>query len=115
MIRSARNADTSREVTGDEALQHKTCQDVIAGNRAARRQVLKMIVKREIAITERAPPVRPVEVKVEPEDPTNANEARLILGIACQDPRWVDEQSGKYKRLLIEPWAVKAALHEKSG
>ena len=36
-----------REVTVEEALQHRTYQDAIAGNRAARREVLKMIAKRE--------------------------------------------------------------------
>ena len=36
-----------REVTVDEALQHRTYQDAIAGNRSARREVLKMIAKRE--------------------------------------------------------------------
>ena len=36
-----------REVTVEEALQHRTYQDAIAGSRAARREVLKMIAKRE--------------------------------------------------------------------
>ena len=38
-----------REVSMDEALQHKTYQQAIAGNRTAVRQVLKMIEKREKA------------------------------------------------------------------
>ena len=100
---------TPREVTVDEALQHKTYQDAIAGNRAARREVLKMIAKREKAITKRAPLTSPVEVKKEGSDPSNADEALLILGIACRDPRW-DEPSEQRERLLLEPWAVKAAL-----
>ena len=41
----------AREVSVDEALQHKTYLDALAGNRAARRQVLRMIAKREKAIT----------------------------------------------------------------
>ena len=36
-----------REVTVEEALQHRTYQDAIAGNRSARREVLKMIAARE--------------------------------------------------------------------
>ncbi len=36
-----------REVTADEALQHRIYHDAIAGNRAARREVLKMIAQRE--------------------------------------------------------------------
>ena len=42
----AQNGKT-REVTVDEALQHRIYQDAIAGNRAARRAVLRMIEKRE--------------------------------------------------------------------
>jgi hypothetical protein len=104
----------SREVTVDEALQHKTYQDAIAGNRAARREVLKMIAKREKAITKRAPPPKPVEVLIETEDPTNADEALLILGIACRDPRRT-EHPAEREQLLLEPWAVKAALSRRAA
>ena len=38
-----------REVTAEEALQHKTYQDAIAGKRMAQREVFKMINKREKA------------------------------------------------------------------
>lgn len=103
-----------REVTVDEALQHKTYQDAIDGNRAARRQVLKMIARREKAITEKTPLRRPVELLVEPEDPTNADEALLILGVAYRDPRWPEEE-GERQRLLLEPWAVEAALGRRAG
>ena len=34
-------------MTVEEALQHRTYQDAIAGSRSARREVLKMIAKRE--------------------------------------------------------------------
>jgi hypothetical protein len=103
-----------REVTVDEALQHRTYQDAIAGNRAARREVLKMIAKREKAITKRAPPAIPVEVLTEPEDPTNADEALLILGIAGRDPRRSDRHGGR-EQLLREPWAVEAALGRRAA
>jgi hypothetical protein len=103
-----------REVTVDEALQHKTYQDAIAGNRAARREVLKMIAKREKAITEKTPPANPVEVHKEGEDPRNADEALLILGIACRDSRW-SEPYGEHARLLLDPWAVEAALSRRAG
>ena len=36
-----------RAVTVEEALQHRTYQEAIAGSRPARREVLKMIAKRE--------------------------------------------------------------------
>lgn len=104
-----------REVTVDEALQHKTYQDAIAGNRPARREVLKMIAKREKAITKRAPTTSSVEVKTEGSDPSNADEALLILGIACRDPCWADEPAGERVRLLLEPWAVEVALGRRGG
>ena len=105
-----------REVTVDEALQHKNYQDAIAGNRAARREVLKMIAKREKAITAKAPPPSSIEVHMEPEDPRNADEALLILGIARHDPRWTEPAApGERERLLLEPWAVKAALSRRAG
>ena len=99
----------SREVTVDEALQHKTYQDAIAGNRAARRDVLKMIAKREKALAAKAPLAMPVEVCSEGPDPENADEAMLILGICRRDLRrtdWTDER----EHLLLESWAVEAAL-----
>ncbi len=45
----------ARELTLEEALAHKTYQAAIAGNRAARRDVLKMIAKREKWLAEKAP------------------------------------------------------------
>ena len=102
-----------REVTVDEALQHQTYQDAIAGNRAARREVLKMIAKREQAITEKAPYRSPVEVRRREKDPRNADDALLLLGIACRDPRWTE--TCEHERLLLEPWAVKAALSRRAG
>lgn len=103
-----------REVMLEEALQHKTYQDAITGNRAARREVLKMIAKREKAITKRAPPPKPVEALVETKDPTNADEALLILGIACRDPRR-SEHPAEREWLLLEPWAVEAALSRRAA
>lgn len=103
-----------REMTVDEALQHKTYLDAIAGNRAARREVLKMIAKRETAITKRAPSPTPVEVREEPEDPANADEALLILGIACRNPHR-NADTGERKHLMLEPWAVKAAISRRAA
>ena len=99
-----------RQVTVEEALQHKTYQDAIAGNRAARREVLKMIAKRDEWLAARAKPKRhsAVEHKIE-HDPANANEAMLLLGIAEPDTRW-EHPEDSYKRLLLQPWAVQAAL-----
>jgi Family of unknown function (DUF5681) len=91
-----------REVTVEEALQHRTYQEAINGNRAAQREVLKMITKREKWLAAKRPVPR-FNFLMEPEDPDNANEALLLLGIAERDTRW-------YQDLLLQPWAVQAAL-----
>ena len=52
------------ELTVEEALQHKTYQDALAGNRSARREVLKMIAKREKWLADKAPARKPFAVEV---------------------------------------------------
>lgn len=99
----------SRELTVEEVLQHKTYQEAITGSRSAQRQVLRMIAKREKAIMAQAPPAPPTKVLYQHTDPRNADEAMLILGIVSHDERWYPE-SEDVVRLLLEPWAVKAAL-----
>jgi hypothetical protein len=98
-----------REVTVEEALQHRTYQDALAGNRAARREVLKMIAKGEKWLAAHAPKHRPVEVRIEPVDPDNAHEVLILLGIAEPDTRW-SGSSNRYECLLLRSWAVQAAL-----
>ena len=98
-----------REVTVEEALQHRTYQDALAGNRAARREVLRMIAKRETWLAARTPKHRPLKRLTEPVDPDNANEALILLGIAEPDTRWSGSNDG-HERLLLRPWAVQAAL-----
>src|SRR5215217_6251465 len=101
---------TPREVTVEEALQHRTYQDAIAGNRAARREVLKMIAKREQWLATKAPKQHHGgKLLFESEDPDNANEALILLGIAEPDTRDYGPND-KYERLLLRPWAVQAAL-----
>jgi uncharacterized protein DUF5681 len=90
------------EVTLEEALQHRTYQEAINGNRAAQREVLKMIAKREKWFAAKRP-VSPVKFLMEPKDPDNANEALVLLGIAKPEPAW-------FNRLRLQPWAVQAAL-----
>lgn len=51
---------------------------------------------------------------VEPSDPRNADGALKILGIAAQDNTWADE-AGEAGWLLLEPWAVQAALSRRRG
>ncbi len=104
-----------QEVGVEEALQHKTYQEAIAGNRPARREVLKMIAKREQALAAKAPARSGPQVIHRTEtEPDNANEAMLILGIATKDPR-DDGPKDEHDCLLLEPWAVQAALRRRRG
>lgn len=103
----------TREVTVEEALQHQTYQAAIAGNRAARREVLKMIAKREQYLAaQKGPSVRKIEMRHEV-DPDNADAALLILGIAAPNPRMGSEVGSAH--LLLEPWAVQAAFRRRRG
>lgn len=104
-----------REVSVEEALQHKTYQAALAGDRSARREVLRMIAKREAALAARRPVARPTIEFLDPEhDPRSADGAMLILGIACKDPR-DHGPADRYSRLVLEPWAVQAALARRRG
>jgi hypothetical protein len=98
-----------REVTVEEALQHRTYQDAIAGNRAAVREVLRMIARRERWLAVHAPKQPKVELVSERADPGNADDALLILGIAEPDPEW-RRPGHPERRVLLRPWAVWAAL-----
>jgi hypothetical protein len=104
-----------RELDVEEALQLRTYQAGLAGNRSARREVLKMIAKREQWLADHSPVrrSRPVTCRIE-QDPQNANEALLLLGIATR----ADTAHGMddpHERLLLEPWAVEAALRRGRG
>jgi len=109
---SVQHSGGTREMTVDEALEHKTYQQAIAGNQKARRDVLKMIIAREQALSsEQGPPVRP-RLTFETGDPRNADEALQLLDIArlhrrSDAPQYPDD------RLMLEPWAVQAALNRR--
>jgi Family of unknown function (DUF5681) len=45
----------TREITVEEALQHRTYQDALAGKRMAVREVVKWIIKREAWLEKNAP------------------------------------------------------------
>ena len=104
-----------REVTVEEALQHRTYQDAIGGSRMAQREVFKMIAKREKALAAKGDGNLPrVVSRLEPVDPENADAALQILGIATRDAgrdRWENER----EPLLLELWAVQAALARRRG
>jgi hypothetical protein len=103
----------AREVTIDEALQHSTYQDAVAGNRAARREVMKMIARREQYLAARhGTQAARYEFRREI-DPENADAALLILGIATRDLSM--QAPGHEGDLRLERWAVQAALSRRRG
>lgn len=96
-----------RELTVEEALQYKTWQDALSGNRTARRELLKMIARREKALAGVGAVTLPAPaVRVDKNDPTNVNDALTILDIARPCGR---------DQLLLEPWAVQMALTRRRG
>lgn len=99
-----------RELTVTEALELKTYQAALKGSKMAVRAVIKMIEKREAALAARAPaPVRkPMKVRWE-NDPRNADQAMLLLGIAVPDPKWT-EPCEYGERLKLATWAAQAGL-----
>jgi hypothetical protein len=105
----------AREITVKEALEQRTYNDALAGNSMAQREVLKWIVKREAWIEKQAPrSSRPAITRRISPDPDNADEALLLLGIAAADPRRAELGKGR-AQLLLEPWAVQAALRRSRG
>ena len=105
----------ARELTVEEALQHRTYQDAIGGSRLAQREVLKMIAKREKARAATADvPQLQVTSREEPVDPDNADSALQVLGIATRDQQR-SQWKNKREWLLLELWAVQAALARRRG
>ena len=108
-------AGIDQELSVKEALQLRTYQDALAGNRAARREVLKMIAKREQAMADKGLQTRrtmpSVTSKISP-DARNADAAMCLLGIAAPDKSREEHNPGA---LLLEPWAVQAALRRRRG
>jgi hypothetical protein len=79
------------------------------------REVVKWIIKREAWLAKHTqktswPPVK----RLISEDPDNADAALVILGIAAHDPALADIGL-KQAQLLLEPWAVQAALSRRKG
>jgi Family of unknown function (DUF5681) len=108
-------AGIEQELSVEEALQLRTFRDALAGKRAAQREVLKMIAKREKAMagrglqTQRTMPS--VTREISP-DPRNADAAMCLLGIAAPNKSREEHDPGA---ILLEPWAVQAALRRRRG
>lgn len=104
----------TREITLEEVLQQRTYQAALAGKRMAVREVKKWIKKREawLAQHERKVP-QPVPWLLS-DDPDNADAALVLLGIAAADPARAEFGANR-AQLLLEPWAVQAALRRRRG
>ena len=79
------------------------------------REVMKWIVKRDAWLAKNAPKASPPAITrhISP-DPDNADTALLILGIAAPNPTRADIGADR-AQLLLEPWAVQAALRRRRG
>jgi Family of unknown function (DUF5681) len=110
---TVRQAGIDQELALEEALQLRTYQDALAGNRAAGREVLKMIAKREKAMADKGLRTqrRSVTSKISL-DPRNADAAMCLLGIAAPNKSREEHDPGA---VLLEPWAVQAALRRRRG
>jgi hypothetical protein len=104
----------TREITMEEALQQRTYRDALAGKRMAQREVLKWIVKRDAWLAKHAPKAWPAITRHISDDPDNADAALLLLGIAAANPARADIGADR-AQLLLEPWAVQAALRRRRG
>ena len=104
-----------REITMEEALQQRTYRDAVAGKRMAQREVLKWIMKREAWLAKHAPRAsRSTTTRHISPDPDNADAALLLLGIAAANPARANIGADR-AQLLLEPWAVQAALRRRRG
>lgn len=117
--------DGPRDLTVEEALLQKTFEDALAGKRQARRKIFKMVLDREAARTKAQTAHRrrttgasqPIKFET---DPRNADEAMKLLGIAIDDPGWMASDhihagALEDERLLLDTWAVRAALSRRRG
>ena len=104
-----------REVTLQEALTLKTYQDAVKGSQLARKKIIKLIEERDTIRAakqkSRGLQVAKITRRIMSVDPSNADAAMLILGIARHNPARADlAQAQGRAQLLLEPWAVQAAL-----
>ena len=79
----------------------------------AQREVVRWIMKREAWLAEHVPKAPRLVINYS-SDSDNADSALLLLGIAAQNP----DRAGWRKdraHLLLEPWAVQAALRRRRG
>lgn len=102
-----------RDVALQEALTLKTYQDALQGSVLARKKIIKMIEERDAIRAKAQKPreeqARKITMRSMPVDPSNADAAMLILDIARHNPARAGLADAR-AQLLLEPWAVQAAL-----
>lgn len=99
---------TERELTVDEALQIQTYQAALKGSKMAVRAVLKMIEKREAAISKRNP-TKTSAPKLEIEHcSSNADRALRLLEIATEEHDMPG--GGGARTLKLATWAAQLAI-----
>ena len=103
----------TREITAEEALQQRTLQDALEGKGMAVRAVTMWILEREAWLEKNQPEAAHLSEWLISTDPDNADAALVLLGIAAPDPARADY--GDRAQLLLEPWAVQAALRRRRG
>jgi Family of unknown function (DUF5681) len=103
-----------REMTMEEALQQRTFQDALAGETMATREVIKWIKKRKAWLAKNRPKSYRPATSYRSPDPDNVDAALLLLGIAAPNPKRA-EYAADRTPLLLEPWAVQAALCRRRG
>ena len=112
-ITITRNGVTE-EVGPDVALQHRIYQRALDGDRGAEREDLKWISKRENArFADLKPKSEYIQFKtttIQEQNPRNANEAMVILGIASYAPSSEEDGSDRERVPQLESWAVQMAL-----
>lgn len=108
---SSSQGGVEQEISVDEALQLQTYQAALKGSKMAVRAVLKMISKREAAVLKTGPTPVPyaMDWKWE-EDPRNADDAMLLLGITVPDPKWTGGFCKYGKRMKMSDWAAQAGI-----
>ena len=105
--------DGTREITVEEALQQRTYRDALAGKGMAQREIVKWILKREAWLAKHVPKAPGLAINYS-YDSDNADTALLLLGIAALNPDRAEPGKDR-AQLLLEPWAVQAALRRRRG
>jgi hypothetical protein len=106
----------ARELTSEEAVQQRTYQDAMAGKAMAIRTVLKWMKERDAWLEKQAQQSAPTAAATRRStpDPDNADTALLLLEVAAVNPTR-NESARKRVPLLLEPWAVQAAIRRRRG